>query len=130
MINDLNKPLANIKSSESVITNTFKRQAQHRAQLAGRYDASELFKYLIERVEGYQKGLDDDEEIGLKLANFGIASEIHIRTISYQNPNLIEFTGVDSSNNEVTLIQHISQLNFLLVALKPVKKEAYRIGFT
>ena len=112
------------------LMDTLAHEAKHKAWLAGRHDASELFEYLMERVEEFQKSLSDDEEIGLALANFGKAAEIHIRSIGYKNPNLIEFSGLDAENNEVTLLQHISQLNFLLTALKPVEEKPFRMGFT
>lgn len=102
---------------------------EHNMRVAGRYDAEDIFKHLVARVSSFQNALKDNEEIGLELANFGKAAEIHIRSIGYKNPNLIEFSGVDLNNNEVSLIQHISQLNFLLVAVKPVEDKPFRIGF-
>jgi len=106
--------------------------AIHRRQeeLAGRNDAEGIFKYLMQRVRQFQGTLAEDQEIGLQLANFGIPAQIHIRSIGYTNPNLIEFQGIDMNENEVTLVQHISQLSFLLIAVKPLPEdEPYRIGF-
>jgi hypothetical protein len=84
---------------------------------------------LIQRVEEFQNGLKEDEEIGLQLANYGLAAQLHIRSIGYRNPNLLEFSGLLADGNECILVQHISQLNFMLIALKPVEDEPYRIGF-
>lgn len=83
----------------------------------------------MQRVRAFQAALDEDQEIGLQLANFGLPAQIHIRSISYRNPNLIEFHGVNADDHEVTLVQHISQLNFLLIAVKPIEETPYRIGF-
>jgi len=107
------------------------RQAncEREAENAGRYDAELIFTHLMRRVEAFQSGLNDIEELGLQLANFGLAAQIHIRSIGYKNPNLIEFSGVDATGNEVTLVQHISQLNFMLIALKSIEEKPYRIGF-
>lgn len=103
----------------------------HRRQeeLAGRHDAKDIYEQLIHRVRAFEVNLGEDEEIGLQLANFGLAAQLHIRSIGFQNPNLIEFHGLDPNNNEVTLVQHISQLSFMLIAVKPFKDEPYRIGF-
>lgn len=96
---------------------------------AGRHDAEIIFQHLVDKVSHFQNSLNDSEELGIGLANFGKAAEFHIRSISYKNPNLIEFSGVDIDGRSITLIQHISQLNFLLTALKPIEEKAYRIGF-
>ena len=83
----------------------------------------------MNQVQQFQESLDESDEIGVQLANFGKAAEIHIRSIGFKNPNIIEFSGVDLDNNFVTLIQHISQLNFLLITVKPVEEKPFRIGF-
>lgn len=102
---------------------------ERQARNSGRYDAEDIFKHLMQRVRAFQAALDEDQEIGLQLANFGLPAQIHIRSISYRNPNLIEFHGVNADDHEVTLVQHISQLNFLLIAVKPIDETPYRIGF-
>ncbi|RNF34386.1 DUF6173 family protein [Paracoccus methylarcula] len=93
------------------------------------HEASLIFNHLRHRIRQFEANLDEDEEIGLQLANFGLAAQLHIRAISYQNPSLIEFHGLDPKGNTVTLIQHIDQLNFMLVAVRPIKNEPYRVGF-
>lgn len=103
------------------------RETQDRR--AGRLDAEDVFKHLMEQVRRFQAQLTDSEEIGLRLANFGEAAQIHIRAIGYKNPNLIEFYGLNPDDHKVTLIQHISQLNFLLIAVKPIEEKPFRIGF-
>jgi len=108
----------------------FYHHNRRQEELAGRNDAENIFKYLVTSVELFEAKLNDDEEIGVKLANFGEASQIHIRHISFNNPNLIVFFGIDQNQHEVTLIQHISQLNFLLIAVKPIAEKPYRVGFT
>lgn len=107
----------------------FSHIQKRQEQLAGRHDAKEIYDHLVCRVRSFQHNLGDDEEIGLQLANFGLAAQLHIRSIGFQNPNLIEFHGLDPDKNEVTLVQHISQLSFMLIAVKPFKDEPYRIGF-
>ena len=120
---DTNKIFADMAASQQ-------RQIEAQNERAGRYDAENVFKHLMERVRLFQKRLAKDEEIGLRLANFGEAAQLHIRSIGYKNPNMIEFQGVNPEEHEVTLIQHISQLNFMLIAVKPLnQEEPYRIGF-
>lgn len=106
-----------------------RREAEYEARLAGRYDAEDICEYLEERVKKFQSSLSEDKELGLKLANFGEASQINIRSIGYKNPNLIEFNGINSDGHEVTLIQHVSQLSFQIIAVKPIEDKPYRIGY-
>lgn len=110
-------------------TAMMRQMHENQNRLAGRYDAEEVFKHLMKRVKTFEAELSEKEEIGLRLANFGEAAQIHIRAISYQNPNLIEFHGVNPDDHEVILVQHISQLNFLLVAVKPLEEKPFRMGF-
>ena len=106
-----------------------RRDEERQAKIAGRYDADLVFRHLMQRVEAFQKGLKEDEEIGLQLANYGLAAQLHIRSIGFQNPNLLEFSGLTIDGNECILVQHLSQLNFMPIALKPVEDKPFRIGF-
>ena len=108
------------------------RQAVQKRQeeLAGRFDARDILEYLSDRISRFESSLGQAEEIGLQLANFGLATQIHIRSISFRNPNLIEFHGVDLQNQATILVQHISQLNLMLIAMKPIEEVPYRIGFS
>ncbi len=98
-------------------------------RLAGLYDAELIFNHLTEEVQEFEENLEENQEVAIKLANFGEAAQINIRNISFQNPNIIEFHGVNAEGTSVTLLQHISQLNFMLLATKPVEEKPYRIGF-
>lgn len=101
-----------------------------KARSDGRLAAEEIFEHLQFRMKNFQSALPAECELGVKLANFGIATEIHVRSIAYSNPNVIEFSGVLDNGNQVTLVQHVAQLNFLLIAIPPIKdEEPYRIGF-
>lgn len=102
---------------------------ENKLRMAGRFDAESIFNHIMKKIEEHQNSLQENEELGLKLANFGEASQIHIRSIGYKNPNIIEFFGINLDGNTVTLIQHISQINFMIITLKAFEKEGFRIGF-
>jgi len=110
---------------------TMQEMAQYaRAMEAGRLDAELVYRHLITEISDFEKGLDTDHEVALQLANFGAAQALHIRKISFQNPNMIEFEGMLGGNHKVRLVQHINQLNLMMSAVPPVvEKEAFRIGF-
>lgn len=88
-----------------------------------------VFNSLGEYVRAFEKELDEDHEVGARLVSFGTSIQIHVHAISYTAPFLITFSGVTENGDAVRLIQHVSQLSFLLVALKKISDAPYRIGF-
>jgi len=90
--------------------------------------ASAFYKILAENIIDFEKELDADHEVGARLVNFGVAMTIHVDNISYYNPSLICFHG-RGENGPVQLIQHVTQINFLLLVLPREDKNRERIGF-
>jgi len=97
----------------------------HNPQLAD-YQYELLCKY----IKDFQDNLDKEHEVGLQLASFGQSILLGITNIGYSNPSLIHFYGY-YNGKEAHLIQHINQLNFLLVSIPKIdpSKPARRIGF-
>lgn len=92
--------------------------------------AEQVFNHILGRVKQFQAGLPDDHELGLHLADFGGGRALHVRGMGFKNPNIIEFYGMLDGDQQVAIIQHISQLNFLLIAVPPPADQTpYRIGF-
>jgi len=87
------------------------------------------FEALGEYIKDFEAGLDDDHEVGARLVTFGQSIQIHVQSVGYAAPFLITFEGVDSDGRKLRLIQHVTQLNFLLIALKKLEDKPYRIGF-
>ena len=85
----------------------------------------------IKEFENYLAGLDDPSlYVGLWLAAFGQQRLIFVELIEFHEPCLIIFHGFNEEGNPLKLIQHISQLSFLLEARNLVKDEPRRpIGF-
>ncbi len=92
--------------------------------------AQEVFNHLLSRVKDFQATLPEDYELGIRLANFGGERAVHVRSMGYRNPNIIEFYGLLDGDKQVAVVQHVSQLNFMLLAVPPVaEQQPYRIGF-
>lgn len=55
---------------------------------------------------------------------------MHVTEMSYQNPDMLYFYGY-INGNQTQLIQHVSQLNFVLMAVKKEEPDRppRRIGF-
>ncbi len=92
--------------------------------------ANILYKQLVKRITDFEKNLKNNEEIGAYLAAFGKEILIHIENVGYQDPYFVIFQGKLSDESEAQLIQHVSQINVLLVATKIEEgKKPKRIGF-
>lgn len=91
--------------------------------------ADTMYDRIVSAIKDFEAGLAVDEEIGAQLANFGNNITVAIEDIGYHNPFLILIHGVTSNGHRCTLLQHMSQANILLVALKAREGHGRRIGF-
>jgi hypothetical protein len=89
------------------------------------------YRRLITYIVQFERNLDADHEIAGRMVSFGSAIQFHIVDVGYWNPDIITFDGVDPDGNPMKLIQHVSQLNVLLVSARKLQPEAEprRIGF-
>ncbi|TKC14355.1 DUF6173 family protein [Robertmurraya kyonggiensis] len=111
MYMDVGKQLANIKFKD---------------------DANTIAEDLIIAVTKFNLELDDNHEVGVMLASFGQTITVNITGIGYQGSKLIKFTGfLVDGGSPVELLQHVSQLNFLLISLPRENPEEPKknIGF-
>lgn len=111
--------------------NSMMQQVQRKADLEFSRDnpVIAVFESLGDYVKAFEADLDVEHEVGARLVSFGSAVTIHVQRIGYSAPALITFSGLTEKGDKVQLIQHISQLSFLLVSLKKISDTPYRIGF-
>ena len=93
-------------------------------------NADYQYEILISEIKAFEENLDDEHEVAVKLASFGESITINVEHIGYYNPSIIVFDGT-ISGNRATLMQHVNQLNFLLLAVRKADPELppRRIGF-
>jgi hypothetical protein len=91
--------------------------------------ASWMYERLVKSIVEFEKKLDQTKEVGASLANFGAQEAISIEALGYWGPDLVRFYGKNSQGNPVDLLQHISQINVLLVAMPAQATPPRRIGF-
>ena len=93
--------------------------------------ASAFHDRLIEMINEFDSKLDQENEVGIKLVSFGQTVKIHVHDLGYFNPSLICFYGYLDDGSPIELIQHVSQISFLLIALKRLDPEIPKkpIGF-
>lgn len=89
--------------------------------------AENIYKELL----NYQASLPDTEDVAMSIVQFNESTTILVDSIGYIGYNLIRFLGTDNLGKPLELIQHVSQLNFLLMVVpKPEKEpEKRKIGF-
>ena len=87
------------------------------------------FEILKKYIQDFENSLDSEHEVGLLLTNFGKSVLMQVTEISYEEPVLLIFKGF-VNNQPSTLIQHVSQLNFLLTSVpKADDRPKNQIGF-
>ncbi|MEY8763411.1 MULTISPECIES: DUF6173 family protein [Clostridium] len=92
--------------------------------------AKSQFEILKKSIENFESKLDDDHEIALKLASFGQTVTMNVTQIGYSGPSILFFRGY-IGNNYAELIQHVTQLNFLIMAVEKQNSDSKprRVGF-
>jgi hypothetical protein len=100
------------------------------APAAGRH-AEDFFYRLVAYIREFEANLDHDHELGARMVSFGATVQFHIVDMGYWNPDIVTFDGLDEAGHRMKLIQNISQLNVLLIAMpkREENSEPRRIGF-
>ncbi|MBD5356542.1 MAG: hypothetical protein HDR88_06000 [Bacteroides sp.] len=88
------------------------------------------YEIIAQYIKRFEESLDAEHEVAVMLASFGQNITMAVTNIGYANPNILTFHGY-VAGQPATLIQHMSQLNFLLLAAKKAdpEKPPRRIGF-
>ena len=86
---------------------------------------------LTRLIQEFEARLDDEHEIGLSIVPLGDAV-YRVRDFDCWYPDMLIFYCLTLEGAEATLIQHHSQLNFLLIALPKLdpQEPPRRIGFS
>lgn len=88
------------------------------------------FVRLSKLVEDFEKSLDRDEEVGVRVVGLPGDGILHIEDIGFWGPDFIMFLGKNADGKPIRLIQHYAQTNVVLeTRKKPEEREARRIGF-
>lgn len=93
--------------------------------------ADEFYHRLIRWVNDFHRDLGDEYEVGGQLVAFGRDVTFSFTDIGYWNPSLISFKGITADGDPVELVQHVTQINVLLIRKKRENPEQPKrpIGF-
>lgn len=87
------------------------------------------FDDIKRELEAFELTLNPDEEVGAWLASFGTSVQITVRAVAHAG-EYFRFEGVSSDGQQVSLLQHRSQVSLLLLKVKrDPEQPARRIGF-
>jgi hypothetical protein len=100
-----------------------------RAHPASINPAEWMHERLVRSIAEFEKKLDDSQEIGARLVNFGNHRTIHIDNVGFWGNDLVIFYGTGADGKPMELYQHITQINVLFVAVPPSSDKPRRIGF-
>ena len=94
------------------------------------HDALQAFNSLRRYAVAFEESLDEGHEVGARLVSFGNVVSFQVQQIGYAPPNLISFDGVTEDGARVRLVQHVTQLSVLFIAM-PIKEDKVKrpIGF-
>ena len=93
------------------------RSINYLAEIQKASTAEEFCVRLGSQIKKFDAELDPDHEVGMKLVTFGQAITFHVTGLGFHNPSLIFFYGETPEGDKVQLIQHISQISFVLMAM-------------
>ena len=96
------------------------------------YLASDMYQRIVALINNFESELPDTMQAGGRLVSAGDIT-FSIQDIGYWDPNMIVFYGELSDGSAVELVQHLPQLNLLLVAVPrqdDIQKPRRVIGFT
>ena len=88
------------------------------------------YERLILYIQNFEARLDGDHEVAMGFTDTG-AGVLRIEGIGYFDPDIVTFYGADQTGARTQLVQHVTQLNVMLRAVrKPTEGvEPRRIGF-
>ncbi len=115
----------------SIYSETFKNPKPIYAMTAPPNNASAQYVFIKQYIQEFESSLDLQHEVAISFTNFGHSTLMRVTEILCYDPVLIIFKGYINDELSIsTLIQHISQLNFLLTSVKTTEKRPKRkIGF-
>jgi hypothetical protein len=84
---------------------------------------------IYEEIADFEASLDENHEMGLSIVGGPAGVCLHVREVYRYGTDKLVFNGINSDGSPLRLVQHLSQLNFLMISAKKIGETAVRIGF-
>jgi Family of unknown function (DUF6173) len=95
----------------------------------GQNVAKRMCQVLADDIVAFEQKLNPSEEVGARIVGAPDGSAFHIEGMRWRTWEMIGFTGRTAEGRPVQVLQHVSQVNVMLVALPTQGHEGRRIGF-
>jgi hypothetical protein len=98
--------------------------------VVGKSPAQWAYERLALYIQNFEAQLDAREEVAMGFTG-GDAGVIRIEGMGYFDPDILTFYGANDDGRKTQIVQHVSQLNVMLMALptEPARASPTRIGF-
>lgn len=118
-------PGGDVRASKDPCLDTHGRKPQpHKSEAEWAYERIVLY------IKRFEEQLDNDHEVGMGFVGSDVGS-LRIQGMGYFPPDMITFYGASDDGSKMQMIQHVHQLNVLLVSQPKIDREQApnRIGF-
>lgn len=90
-----------------------------------------MYVRIAQAIAAFEKTLDAEHEVGFHLVSTSGGQTMHVLDVGFWAPDLVLFFGRTGDGSPIQLMQHVTQVNLMLVAAKKEAPEAApnRIGF-
>lgn len=94
------------------------------------FSAGHIYKSVVKGIKEFEENLPENSMSSNKFIIFG-NELVAIDYVTYQNPEIFIFNGTTIEGEPVQIMQHISQLNILLMATRKTESQVTvrKIGF-
>ena len=79
--------------------------------------ASNTAEYINRSILEFWKSIPDDYEVGMQLTSLGTGIQVYLNNLAYHEPHLIIFDSEFKDGTKMRIVQHVTQLNYALVAM-------------
>ena len=99
------------------------------AAAAALRQASDAVDDIVDELDRFEEAMDAAEEARIVVIGGPAGTLLFPQVIGSLGHDRVRFEGVDQDNCRVVVIQHVSQLNVMLKAVRVGEERARRIGF-
>ena len=93
--------------------------------------ASNTARFIYDSIIEFWTSIGDNYEVGMQLTSLGQGLQVYLNSLDYFEPHLIIFNSEFPDGTKMRIVQHITQLNYALIALPKKNQDEPRreIGF-
>jgi hypothetical protein len=105
-------------------------EALTKVPLEKKSPAEWAYERIVLYIKKFEEELDNDHEVGMGFVGSDVGS-LRIQGMGYFAPDMVTFYGISPQGAKMQLVQHVNQLNVMLVSEPKAKDvdEPLRIGF-